>query len=134
MKDEELLVALKGEMLLTEARARGAQEAYEREAIRQARILLREKHQIEPHVRVVVHFTNGDFVYEYREVAWDWREKEPVLMGRKILKSGKLSKNNWNEMICGISYLHNVTKQTPNVAIDGSEQAQLANGPARMEG
>lgn len=119
MKDDELLNALKGEALLTEARARGAKEAYEGEAIRQARRVLDEKHGVTPRDRVEVHFTNGDFIYEYREMAWGWREKEPVLMGRKILKSGKLSKNNWDEIICGVSYLHNVKKQTTNANVIG---------------
>lgn len=123
MKDEELLAALKGEMILTEARARGAREAYEFEALHQARDLLDEKHGITPGVRVLVHFTNGDFVYEYRKVAWGWLEKEPVLMGRKILKSGKPSKNNWDQTICGISYLHNVKTQAPNTGGNPRERS-----------
>lgn len=120
MNTEELLSALKGEMLLTEARAMGAKAAYEIESLKQARILLREKHEIGPRDRVVVHFTNVDLVYEYREMAWLRNVKEPVLMGRRILKSGKPSKNDWNEMICGIGNLHNVKKQTKNVHGNGS--------------
>lgn len=113
MKDDELLNALKGEMLLSEARARGAKEAYQGEAIRQAMWALREKHGITRGNRIEVHFTNGVSVYEYRDMSWGWSEEEPVLMGLRILKSGKPSKNNWNEKICENSYLHNVKKQTP---------------------
>lgn len=110
MRDEELLEALKSEMLLTEARSRGAKEAYESEAINQARRLLREEHNIRPNDIIIVNFTDRAVIYEYRDMVFDFIKNEPALTGRRFLKSGKLSKNNCNEFICGISYLHNVTK------------------------
>ena len=117
MKDEELINALKMEMLLAEARARGAKEAYQREAIEQARRVLAEKRGINPCDRIEVVFAGGVVcIYEYREIAWGQYKEEPTLRGRKILKSGKPSKNNWNEEICGISNLHYIKK---NVVASG---------------
>ena len=40
----------------------------------------------------------------------------------------------WRDFEKDFDRLHIASTERPNVAIEGPEQAQLANGPARMEG
>ena len=119
MNEKELLAVLKTESILATAREHGAKQAYQQEAIRQARGEMYDK-GIKPGDQIVVHFTDGDVVYEYRKIEWGWgSDDEPALFGTKVLKSGKLSKVDYGQKICGISYLHHVTKKAPNAALRG---------------
>lgn len=115
--DEEILKQLKNEMILTEARARGAKEAYRNAAISNAHDVIYKKFGRNFWGKIVVHFTNGDFIYELKNISWGFIEEEPVLEGRRILKNGRPSKIEL-EKICGLSYLNNVTKQISNLAKD----------------
>lgn len=108
MKDEELLAVLKNEMLLTEARALGAKEAYRTQAVVMARRAVIDR-GIELGDMIVVHFHEGDASFKYQGVEWMIGEREPVLVGKKVLAKGNLSKVD-RDPICTISYLHCVEK------------------------
>ena len=75
--------------------------------------MIRRDYEINRYDRVVVHYSDGDYVYEFLEVKWGGCEEEPVLRGKRMLKSGKPSKRDWDDTICAFSYLHNVEKQSP---------------------
>lgn len=113
MNDKELLDVLKTESILAEVRAVGAKEAYQQEAMRQARKALFAK-DIYPGDKVVVRFTNGDFVYVFRRIEWSYGKHEPWIWGSRVLKSGKLSKLGglYGIEVCGISALPHVRKKT----------------------
>lgn len=98
----ELIAVLKQEALVTEARARGARLAYERESLDMAVDTLFEEKGILSGATVVAHFATGDVTYKYRGLEWDGPADMPVLVGQKVLKSGALSAAG-EEVICTFS-------------------------------
>ena len=105
MSDKEILDALKNEMLICEARALGAQEAY-------------KKHFLYSEIRacpfslgqsIIVSYTDGDVRAVFCDVSWSSWEfndyKGPAIFGRRILKSGKPSKV--VTVLCPTSMLRN---------------------------
>jgi len=106
MNDDELLNALKSEMLLTEARAHGAKEAYRSKALDRAINLVSQR--IKCGDMIEIPFKTGAICYKYTKVDWYWVFDEPVLFGARILKNGKPSKI--DDVICGVGDLHKVKR------------------------
>ena len=92
MNDKELLEVLKNEMLLAEARAKGAKEAYEWKAL----CVARTECNLRPGDKIIIKFSDGDMLASFEDVKWSSYEfrgyKGPGLYGRRILKSGAKSK------------------------------------------
>jgi hypothetical protein len=99
--DEELLVVLKNEMLLTRARAFGAKEAYEIFSTRVARSLFPYRSGN----RIVIKFGDGELLAEFCSIEWaDWQLDDyrgPAIFGWRILKSG--AKSRTKEALCSIN-------------------------------
>ena len=114
--ETELLKHLKLKAVQTEVEARGAYHAYmdELNLVTQDTI---NKMGINKGDHILVHYTNSDvkYVFEGIELRHDWQAKEderfqlsdrmwrvletPYLLGKRILKSGKPSKSQYDEII-----------------------------------
>ena len=113
MDDKELLAVLKSEMLLAEARAQGAKEAYEWKAL----YLARRACKFNSGDKIIIKFSDGDVPALFDSVKWSSYEfedyKGPAIYGWRILKSGAKSKT--KHALCTIDVLHKGYVMAANV-------------------
>ncbi len=118
MDDKELLNTLKAEMLLAEARAIGAKEAYQLMAVRAARKECNLNHGD----KIVIKFSDGDLLAEYGGMEWSTWEfsgyKGPALYGWNILKSGARSKT--RKALCTFDMFRDGHVETVNAVLRGA--------------
>lgn len=108
MKPSELLTLLKQEKTATEARYRGANEAYITELVDQSARYLRETFGIRIGDRIIT--TDHSTTYHFQLTRLDYRpsQDQVELVGVRILKSGKPSKaGEWH--YCYLSAIENGT-------------------------
>jgi len=106
--DVEILCTLKNEYLISEARYQGAKEAYAWKATRCAWVFLMDEMKVYRNSKIEVHFTDGNLKYMLYDLMFDIYKNEVFLMGKRILKSGQVSKNRFNDQICSLNYINNV--------------------------